>query len=645
MAERKQITLDIAVNNVNAATNIRELNAGLKQLISLQAQVGAGSPEFKKLTDAINETEGKIGDLNDSFSTLRGSGVERLNSSLSLLKEGFLSADPGKLAIGFDGLKAAMDAVPILLLVTGLTLLIQNFDKVSESLNGTTDSTKQAKEAIDDLQKSYDRLNKDISASNDLDQSKIALLDDQIEKLKNQKAPIEEIIKLEREQEGLRQNSFANEKVRLADEKKIAEENLALARKEGSDLLARIKTREKGSDEQKKQLDEYRKTVLDSQAIIDNYDKRVETVTNNATASSNKFFTNSAKERKEDAEAKEKELERIKKLNDEAIKNANDANERSNKEQTKQNADFYKELENRKKENTDALAKETQDQIKLEDDVLDTFIKNDKEKLDAAKTNSDKLIKLRKEEAAQTILILNAIADVTNTIGDALNENENYRFNQLQYQRDAEYQTAQNRLEESLNAEDEKAKQLLQNDSLTAEQREEIQYQSELNKFNLNQEVANQQLELDQELQKKTLELRKQQFQRDKALRLANVAIDTASAIIRYQADPGGEPGLALAIAAGITGAASAAAIASQKFDDGGASAQSNITPIKLSAPSRSSSSSASRPDIESFGTGNRFNNNLNSERGQTPIRAYVLESDITDSQERVYTIRQRSSL
>mgnify|MGYP003331713114 CR=1 FL=1 len=38
---------------------------------------------------AINETEGKLMDVNESFKTLTGSGVERTESSLSLLKEGF----------------------------------------------------------------------------------------------------------------------------------------------------------------------------------------------------------------------------------------------------------------------------------------------------------------------------------------------------------------------------------------------------------------------------------------------------------------------------------------------------------------------------------------------------------------------------
>lgn len=125
-----EIEIDTVINTDRSEQGLSKLRSGLKELISLQGQVGAGSDQFKKLQKAINDTEGKIGDLTDSFQTLKGSGVERLNSSFGLLKEGFLSFDGGKLKAAFQGVGAAMSAIPIFLLIEGVKLLYDNFDKV-----------------------------------------------------------------------------------------------------------------------------------------------------------------------------------------------------------------------------------------------------------------------------------------------------------------------------------------------------------------------------------------------------------------------------------------------------------------------------------------------------------------------------------
>ena len=53
-----------------------------------------------------------------------------------------------------------------------------------------------------------------------------------------------------------------------------------------------------------------------------------------------------------------------------------------------------------------------------------------------------------------------------------------------------------------------------------------------------------------------------QEFYINKALSIANVAINTADAIVGFLADPGGTYGLALSVAAGVTGAVQAALIA-----------------------------------------------------------------------------------
>ena len=82
MADNKTV-LEIKIEAAEAAKTVGDLRKSLKGLIDQQATVAQGSDEWKKLTKAINETEGKIGDLQDSFATLKGSGIERATASLN----------------------------------------------------------------------------------------------------------------------------------------------------------------------------------------------------------------------------------------------------------------------------------------------------------------------------------------------------------------------------------------------------------------------------------------------------------------------------------------------------------------------------------------------------------------------------------
>jgi len=128
-----EVEVNVKIQAAQAAKQLGELKKSLRDLISLQGQVAEGSDEWKRLNRAINETEGRIGDLTDSFNTLRGSGVERLNSSFGLFREGLVSGDFGKAKIALQGIGQAMSAIPVLLIVTGIMKLIENFDKLRNS--------------------------------------------------------------------------------------------------------------------------------------------------------------------------------------------------------------------------------------------------------------------------------------------------------------------------------------------------------------------------------------------------------------------------------------------------------------------------------------------------------------------------------
>jgi hypothetical protein len=131
MSEKNlQIKIQTAIDTANAAKSVAELKKGLKDLQNLSLQVGEGAPGFKKLVSAIGEGKDKIEDLNDSVKSLKGTGVEKLNQSFGLLKDSFSNFDPGKATTALKGVGTAMKAIPIFLVIEGIQLLIQNFDKV-----------------------------------------------------------------------------------------------------------------------------------------------------------------------------------------------------------------------------------------------------------------------------------------------------------------------------------------------------------------------------------------------------------------------------------------------------------------------------------------------------------------------------------
>jgi len=136
--------------SVDTGGSIESLGRLRRELATLNADIeGAdkGSAAFKNLESQIKKTEsairkaeGAFGDASDKIKTLSGSSVERATASFGLLKEGITSLDFGKFKIGLQGvtggfkaLGGAIAATGIGAIVIGVTLLIQNFDKLAAS--------------------------------------------------------------------------------------------------------------------------------------------------------------------------------------------------------------------------------------------------------------------------------------------------------------------------------------------------------------------------------------------------------------------------------------------------------------------------------------------------------------------------------
>lgn len=130
---------------------IDESNA-LKQLkADLKAAQAAALNGDGKAAQKVAELKDKIDDLKDSTKSLQGSGVERLNTSMQLLTEGFNNFDADKVKTGFKGIGAAMSAIPIILIIEGIKALIENFDdviKFARELTGYVDENATAVENL-----------------------------------------------------------------------------------------------------------------------------------------------------------------------------------------------------------------------------------------------------------------------------------------------------------------------------------------------------------------------------------------------------------------------------------------------------------------------------------------------------------------
>jgi hypothetical protein len=221
--------------------------------------------------------------------------------------------------------------------------------------------------------------------------------------------------------------------------------------------------------------------------------------------------------------------------------------------------------------------------------------------------------------AERAIEIAQGALDSLSAINDAVNAAQENQIAEAQAQ-----------AEEQKSIYDKQQADELSNTALTEEQRKAIdekynrlRYQADLKAF--------------QEEDK----LKKQQFDRDKAFKIAQIAIDTASAIVKSVSASPTTFGLPFSAFALTTGIAQAAAVASTQYKSG-------------SAPSMAGGASAGSLTGAGASTftanTNTQQTNLQDILGQvgtgegTISKVYVLESDITNTQQKVAVQEQLST-
>jgi hypothetical protein len=199
-------------------------------------------------------------------------------------------------------------------------------------------------------------------------------------------------------------------------------------------------------------------------------------------------------------------------------------------------------------------------------------------------------------------------------INALVNEIDQARLNSIAKNRDEDLSNLDKNLQAQLNQE-----------GLTAEQRTKIEESFAQQKYQVQLKAYNEEEKI-----------KKAQFAREKALRLAQIGIDTASAIVKGIAQFGPPPspaGIAAIASASLIGITQALAVMNQQYQSGSAP-----TPPQLSAGGGATAGAGSSEftantqaqttDLNQLGQG--------QQQGQTSTQVFVLESDITNTQNKV---------
>lgn len=650
------ITIDYKIQTADSAKSVAELRRAMKDLLVAQQEVNtstaAGKAEFSKLQEAINRTEGKAGDLTDSFSTLRGSGIERVNGSLALLKQGFLNADPEQLTIGMQGLKAAMSAVPILLLVEGAKLLFDNFGSIIKVFDSSAQEIERNNKALTDL-------NFTIAANKVGTDQLIITKEAELKQLERQGAGLKAILKITEEINGIKQDQFRDQ--------------LSSTDKEIGNLVAQINDLKTGlnwtdflpsmfggdaTDKKIQELEDKIKAASLRRGEITTKQAQEEVTENEDTLSKIDAANQKAYEKALARVAKEFEL--WKKKRDFAAGGSDDIKniiEKEAKDEEKVSDDrFLASIERGKREFTieqDEFKKTHDGRLEALERAKDAELALVSEGSQAAfiieKKYADAAVQIKIQQYAQYAQYAQAGMSAISGINDIVNASEDQKLKNQSYATNAQIQNLDNRSKDAIDIETARTNKLLNNDNLTSQQREQISYDSETRKRNIEINAANESLKVQQQADAAALVVRKRQFDINKKIQLAGSIVSGASAAIKTFGELGFTPAGFTAVAIGAAATlVQIAKIASAQFDDGGAAAKATVIPpasIDTRGGAISSSPSGASPSPTQFNPQaiNSDNTNINGQRvGGGVVGVY--EGDIRKALTRVDVYETRAA-
>jgi len=680
---------DTTSTSEKTASTLRGMTKELKRLRDEQANVVEGSKRWKVYARQINDVEGKIGDLNDSFKTMAGSGMEKSRASFGLLKEGLNNLDFGKVKIGLTGLRVALASTGIMLLVQGVMYLYENFDKLSKSsgflgkyLSLVGDYIKMVTGAIEYL---LDKLGIIDIEANKMSEAIVNTAK------KNKEAIAQQSKEYDRQIAAAEASGKTTVQIELDKQHAIIRTNLALFRQ----LQAYVKSGHELTDEQKELYKEALESNKEAFAAMD--------VIKNKQEKKNKDDRKKSHEdRKKDEEDLAKKLAeiRIQNIKDEETRELDtlrfrDDEERKAIEKSKANREqknlYLKELDIKyqnevdaiqerfrvkreqeeeairqakikadeaekqrilaiKKWNDDIESKDFQDLIKSAKEKYELNGKTYKDELNLIKVTHDVRIALAKKTgetieriehdtneaifAAQEKRV-KGFSNEVNKYGAIANQSHSSLVSIVESMQAIE----ENRLKEYTDGLDHRIDAL--NEARDAELEKEGLTEEERKNIKLKYDLAEYQLEL--EKYDRETEVKKKAFEQNKKLQIANTIVTTIQGAVTafanaFQLGPIAGPivgGIQAALIA-ASGAAQIAKIKSTKFDAG-----SPPSPPKVGGSGIPSGGSGVKPQSGPtlFKVGER------NEPKNEPVKAYVVSQEVESSTNKSKVIKRRASI
>jgi hypothetical protein len=219
-----------------------------------------------------------------------------------------------------------------------------------------------------------------------------------------------------------------------------------------------------------------------------------------------------------------------------------------------------------------------------------------------------------------------AALDKVKMVNDLLNEISEARINKINKERDEDLASLDAQKQAELNAE-----------GLTAQQKTDIEEKFAKQKYQVQLKAFNEEDKIN-----------RAKFNRDKAIKLAQVAMDTASAITKGIAQFGPPPspgGIAAIASAGIIGVTQALAIANQKYQGGTAPTMPSVSGGGGGGGASMAGTSGSSFTASTSTTSTSTNGLLqDAQNASQPVQVFVLENDISSTQNKVAVQEQKSS-
>lgn len=598
-----KLNLDIEVGGVEQSINsIKDLKNAIKDARNEQVkageQFGISSKQYEEASKRVSQLKDKVEDLGDSTRSLQGSGIERASQGFSQLGDGLRNLDFDKVKVGLTAIKSALAATGIMLIVQGVMYLIENFDELSKGSGLLAKALRFVGDIVtvvtDYIYKFTDAIGLTNSALDKMGEATVENANKAKDALASQTAEYDRQIAIAK---ASGKNAIDLE---IAKQQAIIDTNKALVEQ----TIAYVRSGGELSDEQKKLLTEQLnaiKNAVNAQQVI--------------TLTADKETKDKLVQQRKDHKA---EIDRI---------NAEEA---------------------------------------------DAFFKRITDELEAERKAAEDLRKIKEDARAK-----DKEAELTNQEIDNAEALAKAQLKVLKDQEDIDAQIALLTVKRDIE---------LQNEMLTTDQKKVIQQQYENDVLKIKEDSVAKEKALEKQKQtavfdiakastdslqslsnlyftvkranlkkgsKEDLEQAKKQFNINKALAITSATISGIQGVVNALSAQSVVPEpfgtvlkVATAVGVGLAAAANIAKISSSKFDEsggGGGGGASAVTSVPVPAPP-----TISNPDANVSGTKFDESGKKIEDTKQQPIqvnvKAQVVESEMTQSQQNVSSIKDKST-